>query len=238
VATDISTIRDKAKSNMLDMYARTNRDGAITATIDSWATQYTVLDVTSVTLTVDGGATRTLTFNADELIGKHVYINGVARRITENAATASGKTRITVTSDFPATNVSGQTSCEIRDGFFPYAQDTDLERMPFDRHYRVILEDVIRDPEFGNRNMGRYNITMTIDIVYQILPDFDRTKLRAMEDAQSAQSAMLADANQPSNGAIFFIEGGGEISKVADDNSWLILSVPVVASFTASTVED
>ena len=238
MATKIENTITAVEAAVLAVYARTNYDNGVTSctVAASWTT--TAGNVSAITFTeADSSDTRTLTFNADELIGRHLLQGGVARRITDNGATASGVTALTTSAWTTApTNAAG----EIRDGFFKCPDDMLLLDCAEDRRYQMIVAPAARVAGHGIKATGRFEVEFEVQVYYEYTDDRRRDTLRASEDAQSIVNALLEDGNQPSGGVTLFERAAPHSEDVEveeGDPPGFVLTIPMLATYTASSVE-
>lgn len=238
MATKLDNTVTAVEAAILKVYARTNRDGAISATAAAgWTT--TAGNVSAITLTM-GAATKVQTFNASALVGRHLLQGGVARRISASGLTASGVTALTCTA-FPTAPTAA--AAEIRDGFHKTPDDMLLLDNVQDRHFQMVVFPPIRTPNIVGKGTGRFRTEFEIHVVYEYGQDRRRDVQRANEDAQAIINILLDDANQPAGGVDLFDSGAPEFIEfeVAADTggepAGFVLAVPFVASYTESSLE-
>lgn len=238
MATKIENTITAVEALVLDVYARTNRAGPLTCTVAAgWTT--TAGNVSAITLT-RGTATKTVTVSASELIGSHLVQGGVARRITDNGATASGVTALTCTTWTTAPTAG---AAELRDGFRVLADDALLADIPQDRVVQMVLGIPRRDPDWGVQGTGRWRLRWELQVAYLYGYDYQVDAQRIAEDIEALTNAVLDQTNEPTGVLLYtdgdataaspIIEGEGESAREIG----MIVRIPFIAQYAATTVE-
>ena len=222
---------------ILKAHAETNRDGPITCTVAAgWTT--TAGNVSAITLTM-GSATKTQTFNADELIGRHLLQSDIARRITDSGATASGVTALTTAAFGTAPT---NASADIRDGFHKCPDDMLLVEDAQDRHFQVVHAFPVRDPSHGVQGTRRSDVLFDVQVMYEYSQDKRQDILRAGEDAESITDVLLDGTNAPSGGVTLFPAGEPEFDEIeledGSEPTRFVMSLPMSLSYLKSSLED
>lgn len=229
MATKIESMITAVEAAIVEVYARSNQDGPITCTVAaSWNT--TTGNVSAITLTM-GSATKVRTFSASELIGRHLYRSGVARRITANAATVLAGTTALTTSAWTTAPAAG--SGEIRDGFVLCPDDVRLADAKGDRLAQLAVGLPTRDPEWGIKGTARWRVPFEIGIAYRFGNDYQHDLRRIAEDIEAMTDKML-DATKEATGVVVYVNGSAVQQPV---DGGVVVAIPFVGWFAETSIE-